>query len=261
MTSAATGQTNAHDVSDSRPHVVILGGGFGGLNAAKTLGQAPVRVTLIDKRNFHLFQPLLYQVAIAALAPSDIAYPIRAILKNQENTTVLLDEVTAIDPDRNVVCLTEGELAYDYLIVAAGSQGTYFGHDEWEPFAPGLKTMEEALDIRQHLMRTIAAEGRVHVIATCQRFARSQFPDEPFLSGFAPEVDVLSSGGSMIVAPGGEVLAGPLEDKEGILTAEIDLEQQVAAKHSLDVTGHYARPDIFQLTVEEGPELPYQRQA
>ncbi len=113
----------------------------------------------------------------------------------------------------------------------------------------------------QHLMRTIAAEGRVHVIATCQRFARSQFPDEPFLSGFAPEVDVLSSGGSMIVAPGGEVLAGPLEDKEGILTAEIDLEQQVAEKHSLDVTGHYARPDIFQLTVEEGPELPYQRQA
>lgn len=113
----------------------------------------------------------------------------------------------------------------------------------------------------QHLMRTIAAEGRVHVIATCQRFARSQFPDEPLLSGFAPEVDVLSSGGSMIVAPGGEVLAGPLEDEEGILTAEIDLEQQVAEKHSLDVTGHYARPDIFQLTVEEGPELPYQRQA
>jgi nitrilase len=111
----------------------------------------------------------------------------------------------------------------------------------------------------QHLMRTIAAEGRVHVIAACQRFARSQFPDEPFLSGFAPEADVLSSGGSLIVAPGGEVLAGPLEDREGILTAEIDLTQQIEEKHSLDVTGHYARPDIFQFTVDEGAELPYQR--
>jgi NADH dehydrogenase len=133
------------------PHVVILGGGFGGLNAAKALGKAPVRVTLVDKRNFHLFQPLLYQVATAALAPSDIAYPIRAILRKQENTTVLLDEATSIDLDHQVVALTDRELAYDYLIVAAGSQGTWFGHNEWEPLAPGLKSMEEALDVRQRI--------------------------------------------------------------------------------------------------------------
>jgi NADH dehydrogenase len=137
---------------DNRPHVVILGGGFGGLNAAKRLAKAPVRVTLIDKRNFHLFQPLLYQVATAALAPSDIAYPIRSILKKQANTTVLLDEVTGIDLTRQVVSLTDREIGFDYLIVAAGSQGTYFGHDEWEPFAPGLKTMEEALDVRQRVL-------------------------------------------------------------------------------------------------------------
>ncbi len=137
---------------DNRPHVVILGGGFGGLNAAKRLAKAPVRVTLIDKRNFHLFQPLLYQVATAALAPSDIAYPIRSILKKQENTTVLLDEVTGIDLARQVVTLTDRELSYDYLIVAAGSQATYFGHDDWEPLAPGLKTMEEALEIRQRVL-------------------------------------------------------------------------------------------------------------
>lgn len=110
-------------------------------------------------------------------------------------------------------------------------------------------------------MRTIAAEGRVHVVAVCQRFARSQFPNEPFLSGFAPEVDVLSSGGSMIVAPGGEMLAGPLEDTEGILTAEIDVTRQVDEKHSLDVTDQYARPDIFRLSVEEESKLPYHRPA
>jgi len=160
MSNAVTAQTNVHATSELRPHVVIIGGGFGGLNAAKALGKAPVRVTLVDKRNFHLFQPLLYQVATAALAPSDIAYPIRAILKDHENTTVLLDEVTAIDPDRNVICLTEGELAYDYLIVAAGSQGTWFGHDEWAPFAPGLKSMEEALDIRQRVLAAFEAAER-----------------------------------------------------------------------------------------------------
>ena len=137
---------------DSRPHVVILGGGFGGINAARQLGNAPVRVTLIDKRNFHLFQPLLYQVATASLAPSDIAYPIRAILKDYQNITVLLDEVTAIDPEVQHITLAHGELAWDYLIVAAGSQGTWFGHDEWEPHAPGLKTMEEALDVRQRVL-------------------------------------------------------------------------------------------------------------
>ena len=138
-------------VPDSRPHVVIIGGGFGGLNAAKALRKAPVRVTVVDKRNFHLFQPLLYQVATASLSPSDIAYPIRSILRKQANVTVLLDNVSAIDTERQSVTLDAGELSYDFLIVAAGSQGTWFGHDEWAPHAPGLKSMEEALDIRQRV--------------------------------------------------------------------------------------------------------------
>jgi nitrilase len=111
----------------------------------------------------------------------------------------------------------------------------------------------------QHLVRTIAAEGRIYVLAVGQPFARAQFPDEPFLGGFGPEADVLSAGGSLIVAPGGEVLAGPLESGEGILTAEIDLARVVAEKHSLDVAGHYARPDLFRLTVNEAPAAPYHR--
>jgi nitrilase len=111
----------------------------------------------------------------------------------------------------------------------------------------------------QHLIRAIAAEGRIYVVAVGQFFARSQFPDEPFLDGFPPEADVLSGGGSLIVAPGGDALTGPLVGKEGILTAEIDLERVVAEKHSLDVTGHYARPDVFQLTVNEAPAVPYLR--
>ena len=108
------------------------------------------------------------------------------------------------------------------------------------------------------LMRTIAAEGRIYVIAVCQWFARSQFADEPLLSGFAPEADVLSGGGSLIVGSGGTVLAGPLAEGEGIITAEIDLGRIVEEKHSLDVTGHYARPDLFRLTVDERPATPYQ---
>lgn len=140
------------DRQEPRPHIVIIGGGFGGIHAAKTLATAPVRVTVVDKRNFHLFQPLLYQVATATLAPSDIAYPIRAILRDQPNTTVLLDEVTAIDVPQQTVQLKHGRLDYDYLIVAAGSQGTWFGHEEWAPHAPGLKSMEEALDVRQRVL-------------------------------------------------------------------------------------------------------------
>jgi nitrilase len=112
----------------------------------------------------------------------------------------------------------------------------------------------------QHLVHSIAAEGRIYVVAVGQFFARSQFPDEPFLSGFPPEADVLSGGGSLIVAPGGEALAGPLAVGEGILTAEIDLGRVVAEKHSLDITGHYARPDVFRLTINEAPAVPYLRQ-
>jgi NADH dehydrogenase len=134
------------------PSVVIVGGGFGGLYAAKALRHASVRVTLIDRRNHHVFQPLLYQVAGAALSPGDIASPIRWILRGQANLDVVLAEVRAIDPARQVLTLADGEMAYDYLIVASGATHAYFGHDEWERSAPGLKTLEDALEVRRRVL-------------------------------------------------------------------------------------------------------------
>lgn len=137
-----------------RPRVVIIGAGFGGLNAAKALRRAPVDITIIDRRNFHLFQPLLYQVAAAALNPSDIAYPIRSVFRRQDNVkSILLAEVTEIDPVTRSVELDDGQLVpYDYLILATGATHSYFGHDDWEPLAPGLKTLEDALVIRRRIL-------------------------------------------------------------------------------------------------------------
>ena len=134
------------------PRVVVIGGGFGGLTAARTLRAAPVSVTLIDRRNHHVFQPLLYQVATAALSPGDIAYPIRSILRRQKNTEVLLAEITAIDLSRRELQFTGGSISYDYLIVGAGAAHSYFGHDDWEKSAPGLKTLEDALEIRRRFL-------------------------------------------------------------------------------------------------------------
>jgi NADH dehydrogenase len=134
------------------PRVVIIGAGFGGLYAARALRHAPVEVTVIDRRNHHLFQPLLYQVATAGLSPGDIAYPIRAVLSRQKNTRVLLAEAQGVDLEKRKVVLKEGELDYDYLIVAAGATDFYFGHDEWEKSAPGLKTLEDALEIRRRIL-------------------------------------------------------------------------------------------------------------
>ncbi|HEY6930277.1 MAG TPA: NAD(P)/FAD-dependent oxidoreductase [Thermoanaerobaculia bacterium] len=136
----------------SKPRVVVIGGGFGGLTAAQTLRTAPVSLTLIDRRNHHVFQPLLYQVATAALSPGDIAYPIRSILRRQKNTEVLLAEITAIDLSRREVRFTGGSISYDYLIVAVGAAHSYFGHDDWEKSAPGLKTLEDALEIRRRFL-------------------------------------------------------------------------------------------------------------
>lgn len=138
----------------STPHVVIIGGGFGGLAAARELASAAVRVTVIDRNNHHVFQPLLYQVATAGLAPSDITVPIRWRLRDQKNTTVLLAEVTGIDPVKRVVRLGDNgdELSYDYLIVASGARHGYFGHPEWEQHAPGLKSMHDAYEIRQRFL-------------------------------------------------------------------------------------------------------------
>ena len=138
--------------SESLPHVVIVGGGFGGLAAARSLAQAPARITLVDRRNHHLFQPLLYQVATAALNPGDIAYPIRSILRRQRNARTILAEATGIDLARRIVHLADGAIAYDQLVVAAGARHSYFGNDAWERHAPGLKSIEDALEIRRRVL-------------------------------------------------------------------------------------------------------------
>jgi NADH:quinone reductase (non-electrogenic) len=139
--------------STGRPRVIIVGGGFGGLSAARALRDAPVDVIVIDRTNHHLFQPLLYQVATATLAPSDITAPIRYLLRRQRNTTVLMAEVRSLDVDRRVVTLDDGrEMAYDYLILASGSRHSYFGHSEWEPSAPGLKSIQDAREIRRRFL-------------------------------------------------------------------------------------------------------------
>jgi NADH dehydrogenase len=135
------------------PRVVIVGGGFGGLEAARALARAPVRVVVVDRRNHHLFQPLLYQVATAALSPGDIAAPIRAVLRHQENAEVFLGEVSAVLPEHRAVALEDGaELSYDFLVLATGATHSYFGHDEWAPLAPGLKTIEDAVEIRRRIL-------------------------------------------------------------------------------------------------------------
>ena len=137
-----------------RPRVVIVGGGFGGISAARKLGRDNLDLTVIDRTNHFTFQPLLYQVATAALAPSDITAPIRHILRRQRNTEVLMAEVREIDPDKQVVRIDDEmrEIPYDYLIVATGSRHSYFGHNEWEPYAPGLKAIEDASEIRRRFL-------------------------------------------------------------------------------------------------------------
>jgi NADH:ubiquinone reductase (H+-translocating) len=138
--------------SQAIPRVVIVGAGFGGLNAAKTLAKAPVQITVIDRKNFHTFQPLLYQVATAGLSPGEIAAPIRSILRSNKNIEVLMAEVSGFDLDRRTVMTSEANIPYDYLIVAAGATHSYFGRDDWEPYAPGLKTIEDALEIRRRVL-------------------------------------------------------------------------------------------------------------
>ncbi len=136
----------------SQPHVVIVGGGFAGLEVAKTLARSPVRITLLDRTNHHLFQPLLYQVATAALSPADIAEPLRHILRNQKNARVILTEAESVDAAARVLHTSDGPVPYDYLVLAAGARHSYFGHDDWENQAPGLKTLQDALEIRRRIL-------------------------------------------------------------------------------------------------------------
>jgi NADH:ubiquinone reductase (H+-translocating) len=146
-----------------KQRVLILGGGFGGLYAAQALRHAPLEVTLLDRRNFHLFQPLLYQVATGSLSPGEIAAPLRSVLSKQKNTRVLLGEATDIDPSRKQVVLKDGgTVNYDWLIVATGSQSAYFGHNEWREWAPSLKGVEEATMIRHKILLAFEAAERTH---------------------------------------------------------------------------------------------------
>jgi NADH dehydrogenase len=142
------------------PHVVIVGGGFAGLSAARALRRARVRVTIIDRRNHHLFQPLLYQVATAALNPGDIAYPIRAVLRRQLNARTILARVDAIDLATRTLQLADGQVQFDYLVLATGATHSYFGQDAWEAWAPGLKTIEDALEVRRRVLSAFEAAER-----------------------------------------------------------------------------------------------------
>ena len=176
----------------SRPHVVIVGGGFGGLHAAQSLAHLAVEVTLVDRRNHHTFQPLLYQVALAVLSPADIAQPIRTILRNQKNASVLMDEVVGIDTAQREVNLGSGAvLRYDYLVLAPGATHSYFGRNDWAPLAPGLKTIEDAIEIRRRVL--LAFE-----LAERQKQER----------GWHPPLNFLVIGGG----PTGVELAGAISD-------------------------------------------------
>ena len=148
-------------MNEASHHVVVVGAGFGGLELIRALAGAPARITMIDKRNHHLFQPLLYQVATTSLATSEIAWPIRHLLRKREDVTTLLGNVTGIDRIGKRVLLEDGSsVAYDTLVLATGARHAYFGHDEWEPFAPGLKTLEDATEIRRRVLLTFERAER-----------------------------------------------------------------------------------------------------
>src|SRR5690348_16671374 len=139
-------------MSQRRPTVVIVGAGFGGLEAAKALSRVAVDVTVIDRHNHHCFQPLLYQVATAALSPAEIAWPIRHILRPQRNATVLMEEVQSVDTSKKYLHTEFGDVPYDYLVIATGAMHSYFGHDDWSDYAPGLKRIEDATRIRRSIL-------------------------------------------------------------------------------------------------------------
>ena len=156
----------------TRPRIVIVGAGFGGLFAAQALARVDADVTVVDRHNYHLFQPLLYQVATAGLPPSDVAWPIRGILRRQRNATVLLGEVVGVDAARRVVELEDRALPFDYLVIATGSTHSYFGHEEWKPFAPGLKSIDDATEIRRRILRAFEAAEMESDAARRERLMR-----------------------------------------------------------------------------------------
>src|SRR5688500_18125181 len=185
---------------ERKPKVVIIGGGFGGLWAAKALANKPVNVTLIDRKNHHVFQPLLYQVATAVLSPGEIATPIRRIVHSAKNIEVILGEVVGFDNIEDRVRLDDGtEVPFDYLIVAAGARHAYFGHDEWEVSAPGLKTIEDAVEIRRRLLLAFEKAERAALLSGRQE----------------PPTFVIIGGG-----PTGVELAGAIADLARLVLAK-----------------------------------------
>ena len=156
----------------TRPRIVIVGAGFGGLFAAQALAHVDADVTVVDRHNYHLFQPLLYQVATAGLPPSDVAWPIRGVLRRQRNATVLLGEVVGVDVTRRAVEFGDRSLPFDYLVVATGSTHSYFGHEDWRPFAPGLKSIDDATRIRGHILRAFEAAEMESDVARRERQLR-----------------------------------------------------------------------------------------
>jgi NADH:ubiquinone reductase (H+-translocating) len=149
-------------MQDNRPHVLIIGGGFGGLTVARALNGASVRITLLDKTNHHLFQPLLFQVALAALSPAEIGYPIRAVLRKQSNARVVMDEALSIDLNQKTVYAKNETIAYDYLVLSTGVGNNYFGHDNWAQYSFGLKDLKDALAIRQHVLAQFEEAELIH---------------------------------------------------------------------------------------------------
>lgn len=229
------------------PRVVIVGGGFGGLYAAEALKRAPVEVTVVDRSNHHVFQPLLYQVATASLAPSDVAYPIRVVLSGQRNTTVILAEATAVDVPNRRVILKDGWLDYDDLIVAPGARHSYFAHPEWEEVAPGLKTMEDALAIRRR------------VLLAFERAERESDPERRrALLTFSPDAVTIGkehvSAATILWTAG--VQPSPLARSLGV---PLDRVGRVIVDPDLTVPGHpeiYVVGDLAACGGPGGPPLP-----
>lgn len=230
------------EIVSDRPAIVIVGGGFGGLNAAKTLGRVDGDVYLIDRQNYHLFQPLLYQVATAGLGAEDIAAPLRMVLRNHDNVKTVLGEVYDIDRDRQVVQFDTGELRYDFLIVAAGMKTSYYGNEEWEKLAPGLKTLDDALECRRRILKM---------------FERAEWTDDPELTRSLLTFVVVGAG------PTGVELAGAIREiAHRVMVREFrnidaskarvvlaDAADRVLATYE-DETSDRARQDLEEMGVE-----------
>lgn len=245
------------DMSEAkRPRVIIIGGGFGGLWAAKALADKPVEVTLIDRKNHHVFQPLLYQVATAVLSPGEIAQPIRRILHKFKNIEVILGDAVGVDKDKQMVKLGDGsEVAYDYLIVAAGARHSYFGHDEWEEYAPGLKTLEDAVEIRRRVLLAFELAEREAYLTGAQRKLKFVVvgggPTGVELAGAIADIarQALAKDFKAIDTRKAEVIL--FEGSDKILgTFGTDLSD--SAKTQLESTGVQVRLNSFAKAVEPG---------